>query len=83
MAAEDAAQDTKPEPSAKADISLGKGHLSIIMYSRPEYITEFQRNEGKIHQHGEFPNHHRIQLHMKPHISPMLKARIGVKAFKN
>lgn len=51
---------TRPEPSAKADILLGKYHqLSIIMKSRPEY----QRNEGKI-QHGEFPNHRRI--HTKP-----------------
>ena len=45
-------------------------------------MTEFQKNQGKIHQHGEFPNHLRIQSHMKPHISQMLKAGDGVKAFK-
>lgn len=43
-------------------------------------MTEFQRNKGKIRQHGEFPSRHRIQLHVKPatyesDISRVLKAR--------
>lgn len=78
MAAEDTARGTRPEPSAKADILLGKYHqLSIIMKSRPEY----QRNEGKI-QYGNFPTTGEfIQSHYESDISPMLKA-LGSRPLK-
>lgn len=51
MTAEDIVPRHEPESSAKADISFEKYfELSITMYSRSEYMTEFPRNEGKINQ---------------------------------
>ena len=41
-------------------------------------MSEVFKNEGKIHQHGEFPTLYTIQLHMKPYeldVFSMLKVR--------